>query len=91
MATSPPAVRAAATRAARLLRVRWLVRAPVWAAMARILPCDLARTALAACAAACPRAWTTLKPAPEKTLGTEAGDLPTVALDLVPRAAAPAA
>jgi deazaflavin-dependent oxidoreductase (nitroreductase family) len=165
MATSPPVVRAAATGAARLLRVRWLVRAPVWAyrarlgavfgsrlvmlehtgrtsgrrrfavlevaghpapgtylvvsgfgsqaqwfrniqasprvrlyaasrkpapATARILPRDQAEAALAAYAAARPRAWATLKPALEKTLGAEAGDLPMVALDLVPAAAAQA-
>jgi hypothetical protein len=36
MATSSAAVRAAATGAARLLRVRWLVRAPVWAYRARL-------------------------------------------------------
>lgn len=166
MATSPPAVRAAATGAARLLRVRWLVRAPVWAyrarlgflfgsrlvmlehtgrtsgrrrfvvlevvghpapgtylvvsgfggraqwfrniqadprvrvytvsrraapAVARILSRDQAGTALAAYATARPRAWATLKPALEKTLGAEVGDLPMVALDLAPAAAAQAA
>jgi hypothetical protein len=35
MATSPPVVRAAATGAARLLRVRWLVCAPIWACRAQ--------------------------------------------------------
>jgi deazaflavin-dependent oxidoreductase (nitroreductase family) len=166
MATSPPVVRAAATGAARLLRVRWLVRAPIWAyrvrlgavfgsrlvmlehtgrtsgrrrfvvlevvghpapgtylvvsgfggraqwfrniqanrrvrlyaashrpapAVARILSRDQAEAALAAYAAARPRAWATLKPAPERTLGAEVGDLPMVALDLAPAAAAQAA
>jgi deazaflavin-dependent oxidoreductase (nitroreductase family) len=166
MATSPPLVRAAATGAARLLRVRWLVRAPVWAyrarlgflfgsrlvmlehtgrmsgrrrfavleavghpapgtylvvsgfggraqwfrniqadprvrlyaasrrpapAVARTLTRDQAAAALAAYAAARPRAWATLKPALEKTLGAEAGDLPMVALNLGPWAAAQAA
>jgi deazaflavin-dependent oxidoreductase (nitroreductase family) len=141
MATSPPVVRAGAAGAAKLLRVRWLVRAPIWAyrvrlgalfgshlvmlehtgtmsgrrrfavpevvghpapgtylvvsdfggraqwfpniqanprvrryagsrrpapATARILTRDQARTALAAYAAARPRAWATLMPAPEK-------------------------
>ena len=36
MATSPPVVQAAAAGAARLLRVRWLVRAPIWAYRARL-------------------------------------------------------
>jgi deazaflavin-dependent oxidoreductase (nitroreductase family) len=165
MATSPPVLRAAATGPARLLTVRWLVRAPVWAhrarlgvlfgsrlvmlehtgrtsgrrrlvvlevarhpapgtylvvsgfggraqwsrniqanprvrlyaasrrpapPRARILTRDKARTALAAYAAARPRAWATLKPALERTLGAEAGDLPMVALDLAPAAAAQA-
>jgi len=159
MATSSAAVRAAATGAARLLRVRWLVRAPVWAyrarlgalfgsrlvmlehtgrtsgrrrfvvlevvgrpardtylvvsgfgsraqwfrniqanpqvrlcirsrrpvpAKARVLTRDQARAALAAYAAARPRAWATLKPALEHTLGAEVGDLPMVTLDLAP-------
>ena len=60
-------------------------------ATARILTRHQARAALAACAAARPRAWATLEPALEKTLGAEAGDLPMVALDLAPWAAAQAA
>ncbi len=114
MATSPPVVRAAATGAAKLLRVRWLVRAPIWAyrarlgavfgsrlvmlehtgrtapAVARVLSRDQAEAALAAYAAARPRAWATLKPALEKTLGAEVGDLPMVALNRGPGTAAQA-
>jgi hypothetical protein len=57
-------------------------------AKARILTGDQTKTALDAYAAAHPRTWATLKPALERTLGAEVGDLPMVALDLAPRPAA---
>ena len=57
-------------------------------AKARVLTGDQTRTALAACAAAHPRAWATLKPALEHTLGAEISNLPMVALDLASQPAA---
>jgi hypothetical protein len=99
MATSPPVVRAAATGAARLLTVRWLVRPPVWAYRARLGVLFGSRLVMLEhtgrtsgrrrfVVLEVAGAWATLKPALERTLGGEAGDLPMVALDLAPAAAA---
>lgn len=68
-------------QASPLVRLYIASRGPA-PAVTRLLTREEAGAALATYAAAHPRAWASLKPVLEHTLGAEAGDLPMVRLDL---------